>query len=415
MNTSLIRLALPLLGLAGIMPGCGDQPDATHELALTQLLQTPAATGSMAPNLAAGPDGSIVLSWIEPDGEHDALRFATFENGNWGQSRTVAAGNDWFVNWADFPSVVPLSTNQWAAHWLVRREPGGYAYDIRAALSSDGGNSWSEPFTPHTDDTDTEHGFVTIYPDRGGAGMLWLDGRKMVNEYDDNDVGASGMTLRAATFNADLAATGETLLDDLTCDCCQTDVALTSDGPVAVYRDRTVNEIRDIYISRFEDGAWQSGNAVSDDNWEIPGCPVNGPVIQAKGEQVAVAWFSAAGDKPRVQVAWSNDSGRTLSAPVAVADGSLKGHVGAAMLPDGDMVVSWLGSAEGGTTDLHIRRVTSAGPSGPDRVVAEASGLAAFSVPQILFVDGALLLAWTDAANDDSRVKTALVPLKFLQ
>ena len=414
MNHRLKRLTIALLCLTGIVAGCGKGPDPASDNDQTQVLQTPSAQGSMAPNLVMGADGSVVLSWIEPDADDDALRFAVFEGGNWSDPRTVVSGSNWFVNWADFPSVVPISKSQWAAHWLVRRAAGGYAYDINAAISDDSGKTWSEPFTPHTDGTDTEHGFVTFFPDRDGVGMVWLDGRKMVNEYDHNDVGASGMTLRAATFGADLAPTGETLIDDLICDCCQTDVAITSQGPVAVYRDRTVEERRDIYLSRFVDGKWQDGKPAGDDNWEIPGCPVNGPVVQANGSQLAVAWFSAGNEQPKVQVAWSSDAGENMSDPIAVADGGLLGHVGAAMLPSGDMAVTWLSSAGGGTAELHLRRVSASGDSGPDQVVGEATGVAPFSVPQILRVDQSLLLAWTDRSGDESLVKTALVPLQFL-
>jgi hypothetical protein len=374
----------------------------------------PSAEGSMAPSLATGPDGTVLLSWIEPEGDGNALRFAVFKENQWVESRTVARGDNWFVNWADFPSVVPISESLWAAHWLVRREAGGYAYDIFAAFSDDAGRSWSEPFTPHTDGTDTEHGFVTLFPNQGGVGMMWLDGRKFVNEYDENDVGASGMTLRAAVFGPDQVPTQEVLVDDLICDCCQTDVAITSQGPVAVYRDRTVEEIRDIYLTRFADGEWQAGRPVGADRWEIPGCPVNGPVIQAHDSRIAVAWFSAGNEKPKVQVAWSNDAGKNMSAPVPVAAGGLFGHVGAAMLPSGDMAVTWLSSADGGTAELHLRRVSSSGEAGPDRVITEASGVASFSVPQVLRVGESLVLAWTDTSGEESLVRAALVPVQFL-
>ena len=50
----------------------------------------------------------------------------------------------------------------------------------------------------------------------------------------------------------------------------------------------------------------------------------------------------------------------------------------------------------------------------PDRVVAEAAGVAPFSVPQIVLAGDSLLLAWTDSSGEDSFVKTALVPLHFL-
>jgi hypothetical protein len=409
MNRRLDRLTIALLCIACITAGCGKGAD-NHEL---RVLKTPSAEGSMGPNLARGADGTVVLSWIEPEGDGDALRFAVFGDGEWQNTRTVVNGANWFVNWADFPSVVPISKSQWAAHWLVRREAGGYAYDIHAAFSDDAGQTWSEPFTPHTDGTDTEHGFVTLFPDQGRVGMVWLDGRKFVNEYDENDVGASGMTLRTATFGADGSPVTDALVDDLICDCCQTDVAMTSRGPVAVYRNRTVDEIRDIYLTRYVDGAWQAGKPVGDDAWEIPGCPVNGPVIQAKDSQIAVAWFSAGNQRPKVQVAWSNDAGENMSDPIVIADGGLFGHVGAAMLPSGDMAVAWLSNA-GGTAQLHLRRVSSSGEAGPDQVIAEATGVAAFSVPQILLVENKLLLAWTDASGEDSLVKTALVPVRFL-
>ena len=369
----------------------------------------------MAPNFATDQDGTVVLSWIEPEENRDALRFAIFQDGEWTQTRTVVSGDDWFVNWADFPSVVPISESLWAAHWLVRREAGGYAYDVHAAFSADAGNSWSEPFTPHTDGTDTEHGFVTLFPTQGGVGMTWLDGRKFVNEYDENDVAASGMTLRAAVFGRDRAASRETLVDDLICDCCQTDVAITSQGPVAVYRDRTVGEIRDIYLTRFVEGEWQFGERVGDDNWEIQGCPVNGPVIQANDSRLAVVWFSVGNGEPEVQVAWSNDAGEHMSAPVQVAAGGLLGHVGGALLPSGDMAVSWLSSAQGGSAELHLRRVAPSGESGPDHVIAEATGVTPFSVPQVVLVGENLLLAWTDSVSAESLVQTALVPLQLLQ
>jgi len=415
MNRRLNYRIITLLCLTAIVAGCEKGPGADTNNYETTVLQLPAGAGSMAPNLATGPDGTVVLSWIEPADEGNVLRYSVFDAGAWSDARTVASGENWFVNWADFPSVVPISDSQWAAHWLVRREAGGYAYDIHAALSDDGGQTWSKTFLPHTDGTDTEHGFVTIFPDQDGIGMVWLDGRKFVNEYDENDVAASGMTLRSAVFGKDGVAKKEVLVDDLICDCCQTDVAVTSRGPVAVYRDRTTEEIRDIYLTRSVEGEWQAGKPVGVDNFEIPGCPVNGPVIQASGDDLAVAWFSGDNEQPKVQVAWSTDAGQTMTDPVRVADGNLYGHVGGAMLPTGDMAVTWLGTAGDGRAALHLRRVSSSGASGPDTVIAEAAGVAAFSVPQVMLVDESLLLAWTDTSGDESQIRSAMVPLQVLQ
>ncbi len=411
----IIRQALlPTALLCVVIAGCGGESGPDADPHAVRVLDTPASVASMSPNLATGAEGTVVLSWIERGEIFDYLKYSVFDGQGWAEVRTVTRGDNWFANWADFPSVVPISETLWAAHWLVRRAAGGYAYDVYAAFSDDAGQSWSEPFTPHTDMTDTEHGFVSMYPSGDGIGMVWLDGRKFVHEYDENDVAASGMTLRAAVFSPDRTPREEVLVDDLICDCCQTDVALTSRGPVAVYRDRTAEEIRDIYLARHVDGAWQAGVPVGNDGWNIPGCPVNGPVIQAKDSLVSVAWFSASNNEPKVRVAWSHDAGQTMSAPVPVADGGLLGHVGAAMLPSGDMVVSWLQSAPGGKAELHLRRVSQSGDAGPVRVVAEAVGVAAFSVPQLLLTGNQLLLAWTDTSGEESRVRTARLPVHIL-
>jgi len=138
-------------------------------------------------------------------------------------------------------------------------------------------------------------------------------------------------------------------------------------------------------------------------------------VIQANGNNLAVAWFSGDNGQPKVQVAWSGDAGQTMKEPVRVADGDLYGHVGGAMLPTGEMAVTWLGTAGAGTAALHLRRVSSTGESGPDTVIAEAVGVAAFSVPQVLLVGESLLLAWTDTSGEKSQVKSALVPLQVLK
>lgn len=411
-NRTKKQLLWPMLLISGLV-GCGSKPGPDAASSEIKMLDTPAAIGSMGPNLVTGAAGAVVLSWLEPQGDGNALRYSVLDDGAWGTPQTVTSGENWFVNWADFPSVVPVSGSLWAAHWLVRRAAGGYAYDIFVALSDDGGSSWSEPFNPHTDGTDTEHGFVTIFPNDGGVGMVWLDGRKMVNDVTD-DVAASGMTLRSATFAADLSGTSDVLVDDLTCDCCQTDVANTAEGPVAVYRDRTVKEIRDIYVSRLVDGEWQDGQAVSDDNWDIPGCPVNGPVIQASGSDVAVAWFSAGDERPRVQAAWSADSGKSFSTPVEVSADQPLGHVGAALLPNGDLVVSWHHNTGGGTAALNLRRVSASGELGEVHVLQKAADIFPFSVPQLVLYSGSLIASWTSKTDDEYHVRSAAIPLGTL-
>jgi hypothetical protein len=370
-------------------------------------IEVPAGSQSSSPNLAVGPDGTAVLSWLEADGPGHALRFSVLTDSVWGNARTVARGEHWFVNWADFPSVVPISPALWAAHWLVSQPAGGYAYDVSVALSADSGQSWSEPVMPHRDGT-------TLYPRDAGVGLVWLDGRNMVDESGD-DIAASGMTLRSATLSPDLMLSGELLVDGLACDCCQTDVALTSEGPVAIYRDRTAGEIRDIYVSKYLGNRWQDVRPVANDNWEIPGCPVNGPVIAAQEKTVAVAWFTAANGVPRVQAGFSDDAARSFATPIDVARGETLGRVGIAMLSRGQIAVSWLRKTAPESAEVCVRRVSADGQLGPVHVISSGRDVASFSVPQMVRTGDALVLAWTDQVDGVNRVMSAKISIDSLR
>ncbi|MEO1595832.1 MAG: sialidase family protein [Pseudomonadota bacterium] len=372
----------------------------------------PAAAGSGMPHLAPGADGSAVLSWLEPDGNGHRLRFATLADDDWREAATVARGENWFVNWADFPSVAPIAGDFWAAHWLVKRPGGTYAYDVAVALSDDRGATWSPALTPHTDGTATEHGFVSLYPDGDAVGALWLDGREMMAE---SGHGSGPMTLRSAQIDGDGALRQENVVDGKVCDCCQTDVAVGGAGLVAAYRDRSDDEIRDIYVARSIGGRWQPGSPVARDNWRIPGCPVNGPAIAAAGDRVAVAWFTGANDQARVKVAMSTDGGETFGAPVIIDDDAPVGRVDVVLLDDGSVVTSWMAPSEGSAGAVMARLVRSDGTLTDPKIVAGATLARRAGFPQMLRYKSGLLFAWTDLTGDRQRVRATWVDADTLR
>jgi hypothetical protein len=368
-------------------------------------LDVPAAAGSRSPNLAAG-NGYLVLSWIEPQGEGHRLRYSILEGIRWSEPRTVAAGNDWFVNWADFPSVVPLGDSRWAAHWLVTQPAAGYAYDVHLSLSVDGGRSWSDPMLPHDDGTPTEHGFVTLFPQDGGVGLVWLDGRNTAGG-SHGAGGHAGMTLRYGKFAGDFTMQANAEIDGLVCDCCQTDVAISDSGPVVVYRNRTDEEVRDIFVMRYADGQWQPPRPVADDGWVIAGCPVNGPTVVADGAEVAVAWFTGADNRSRVQMSRSSDSGATFGRPIEISDGKSFGHTGVAFLPNGELAVSWLCQGTGRATRVCLRWIDAKNEAGPVHVVSGVDTVQALNVPQLAPHDDAVIVAWTAERDGRAIIRSA--------
>jgi len=377
------------------------------------LLETPAAHGASLPRLSTDPAGVAWLSWVEPTELGHALRFARFGAGGWGPAGTAAEGDDWFINWADFPSVVHLGEGRLAAHWLRKVEGGPYAYHLWMAISTDGGEHWSEPVTPHAEASPTEHGFASLFAVPGGAGAVWLDGRNTEDAGhaagDGHAHGHGVMTLRAGGLDWAGNRLPETELDPMTCDCCPTAVAELPDGVVTVYRDRSPDEIRDIRASTLGPGGWSAPVLVSDDGWEMPACPVNGPAVAAHGRHVAAAWFTAAGGTPQIRLAFSEDGGRRWGPPVDIADGAVLGRV-AIVMPDADSaVVSWLEQSRG-RAEIRFRRIGRGGNQGSAYKLATTVAARSSGFPQMTLAGDRLLFAWT-AVGDPAAVLTATAPL----
>ena len=62
-------------------------------------------------------NGSVAMSRLEPDGDGIALRWSQLSDRRWSDTVTVASGDNWLLNRADFPSVVAVDDDLWAAHW----------------------------------------------------------------------------------------------------------------------------------------------------------------------------------------------------------------------------------------------------------------------------------------------------------
>jgi len=116
-----------------------------------EVLPRVAGKKSGEPELSVGADGVVHLSWIEPRAGGHALVFATLLGDRWSVPQEVARGENWFVNWADFPAVRALPGGRLMAHWRQMRGAGTYDYDVMVSRSDDGGAGWSEPARPHRD------------------------------------------------------------------------------------------------------------------------------------------------------------------------------------------------------------------------------------------------------------------------
>ncbi|PWL24799.1 hypothetical protein [uncultured Roseivirga sp.] len=398
------KLLTIVLSMA-LLASCKDQPlQPVQEI----VLQTD--NPSSLPRLFTNSKGETFLSYVERTPEKVAkLYFTKLENEQWGVPQLIAEGDNWFVNWADFPSVIENNSHM-AAHWLQKSDKGTFDYDVRVAMSTNSGSEWSDSFVPHTDGIAAEHGFVTMLPlSDQRTFMTWLDGRNTKVEGEESHGGHGGgpMSLRAAIFDKDGNALEEWELDDRVCDCCQTTAAQTDEGIVVIYRDRSKNEIRDMSVVRLVDGEWTQPKPLMVELWEIAACPVNGPSVTANGNNVAVAWFMAKGGTPEVKLAFSKDGGATFGEPVMVSQVNTSGRVGTTTLNNGHVLVSWMDN-DNEKASIMLAEYDNSGALINKMTVAETTAERASGFPVITSNGDDVYMAWTQA-GDQSMIKTAKI------
>ena len=401
-NVAVLFLPLLLASCAGSNPEPkADQPKPAG--ALNSITETNVSTGSGSgePNLHTGPSGKTYLTWIERNNTgQSSVKFSVKTAEGWSEPGVIAQSYNMFVNWADVPSLVELPGGVLAAHWQVSLPDADEGYNVSVAISKDEGKTWSKPVTPHRDGKKGEHGFVSLSqaPGDKGVSILWLDPRKLKDEEGD-------VALMQTTVALDGKLGSELEVDPRVCECCQPTAIPVPGGLLAVYRDRSPEEIRDIVVSRFDGNKWSEPTTVGVDNWKILACPIQGPAISMAGQNVAVAWFTAANDKPKVQVAVSKDGGKTFGSAVQVDDGNPIGRVDVVALDSGGAIVTWIENvAQAG--EVRVREVGASGEKLDARTVAKTSLGNASGFPKIERSGSEFVFAWTD--TEAGKVRTAV-------
>lgn len=387
---------------------------------------------SAQPSLTATREGGFALTWQQKRGADAELHVARFDaprraganpsevSSEPSAQATVARGDDWFVNWADFPSLAFLDNGDWVTFTLRKSAGSTYAYDIHLQRSLDGGATWQPPVKVNDDGQPVQHGFVSLLPDGGDRVlMVWLDGRQDTThgghggpagghgaDHHGHDEGP--MTLRSAVVGRDGVAREGAKLDADTCSCCQTDLVRRGGEAIAVYRDHAEG-IRDIaMLRRSRDGQWSASTTVHDDAWRMPGCPVNGPAAAVNRDALAVLWPTMATGPLEVKLAISPRAGAAFAAPAVLDAGeSVLGRVDVAPWRDGGFLASWVGGDGRGA----VLRVAELDASG--RVIARRDVVALppgrqLGHPRLAATGGDVaMVAWTEPTAQGPRVRAA--------
>ena len=355
------------------------------------------------PNLVSY-NGSLSLSWISSKEENKAfLNYSQYKKGRWIKPQVIASGSDWFVNWADFPAHA-INQDLIITSHLKKSASGTYTYDVILNLQKLSGEKIRENFLLNTDGVKAEHGFVSIMANNEkGFFITWLDGRNTIEKKLEGD--HKPMTIRFAEITDKGDVIKESELDASTCDCCQTSIAITNDGPIVVYRDRSEEEVRDIYSVKNINGTWEKPNAVHDDGWIINGCPVNGPKVAVNSKNLAVSWFTVSNNHPLVNVSFSKNNGNSFGAPLKVNDHDAIGRVDVAFLNDEEVIVSYMEVDDIGTY-LRIKKVSFDGKISEPITISKIDGGRNTGVPQLEIIDSEIFIVWTIFLDGMNQLKS---------
>jgi hypothetical protein len=189
------------------------------------------------------------------------------------------------------------------------------------------------------------------------------------------------------------------------------------DGSVsAAWRHVYPGNIRDIAFIRSAPGGSSFGSPVrvSEDNWQLNGCPDDGPVMMSDAQGgVHIAWptLVAGASEERIGIFYAHTAdGRAFTPRTELANlGSLKpAHLQMAMQADGTLGVAWDEISDG------VRKIVVAQSS------SKGSGPATFrqaelvsnpevtgTYPAIAPLEDGFLVAWTSGVAPDSTIKVA--------
>jgi hypothetical protein len=202
---------------------------------------------------------------------------------------------------------------------------------VRMAQSNDGGETFMPATTIHSENVTGARGWTSlaIAPD-GAAHVAWLDGRNAESAAPKAPAsgGASGAhamhkSMRQDIFQAVIRPDGtqsEAQVATNVCFCCKTAVAIGPDGTTyVVWRHIYPTNFRDMAVARSTDDGktFSEPVRVSEDHWQIDGCPEDGPSMVVTGDGLLhIAWPTIVDVKTArkaIFYSFSSDGGRSFA------------------------------------------------------------------------------------------------------
>ena len=400
---------------------------------------TLSVAGRASSNVSLAADGAFVAAvWSAsaPSGETDIYAAASRDAGRSFSApvRVNSVPGDARVNGEQPPRLAlksrPGHPAEIAVVWTTK---GSAGTKLQSSSSLDGARSFRASTTVPGSDAPGNRGWeaLGLGPGADRFFSVWLDHRKlappqqtqMASEHH-HESGSGAMPSAAAPNDgvamAQLSQLYVTSLDGAipargvtggVCYCCKTALAAGPNNSLYLaWRHVYANNMRDIAFTVSRDGgkSFAAPVRVSEDRWQIEGCPDDGPTMAVDGQgTVHVVWPSVVtergGPVKALFHAMTRD-GRTFTSRERIPTEGQANHPQLAIDAKGTLAVVWDESGTG------TRRLASAtgrlDSSGRVRFERRPSGREIGTYPVVVSTGtGTWVQAWTSGAPDSSVVR----------
>lgn len=258
---------------------------------------------AMDPSFSTKADGSIVLSWVEKQGDSTLFFRKVWDKSSqtWSvnefipihpHASTHAEGMPKLSYKADGTCILLFEVNK-------PSEKSRFSGDLFYAMEIQG--NWSKAQTIHRDTTaGLSHSFGKTFPlANGQVGALWLDVK----------FGPKGRTLVFAETSDGMGFGEMKVLDKQTCECCRIDALADKDGKIdLIYRDLNDQGERDMAYIHSSDFGKTFSQPVTwmADHWQVHACPHAGPSLVRGPHSLEATWYTGASSGSGIKWVYQN-------------------------------------------------------------------------------------------------------------
>lgn len=256
------------------------------------------AHNSLATGAAIDPLGRLWVVGVDGDKRLFVCQARPGSDGGGTEPHILDTGDDEISADGENHPKLAFGPKGWAVISYTQPLDKPYTGMIRMLRSSDGGASFSTPFTVHQDRQVITHRFDSIGFDSTGAlHTVWIDKRDQPPKgggqaYDGAAIYHNVSHDGGASFGPDLK------LADHSCECCRIALAPDAGGRLqALWRHVFGGQVRDHAFASLDNLEPDQIIRATEDQWHLNACPHHGPgLARAEGPGAAAyhaVWFGA--------------------------------------------------------------------------------------------------------------------------